>query len=61
MEWIALNWWWLSPIAIPLILGGLKVAANKTKWVWDDKIVTLLAGIWDMSKGLIPRNTTGKK
>jgi len=61
MEWIALNWWWISPIAIPIVLGGLKYTAKKTKWVWDDKVITLLAGVWDMSRGLQPRNITGKK
>jgi len=61
MEWITVNWWWLSAFAIPVGIGTLKFVANKTSWVWDDKIVTLLAGIWDMAKGSIPRNTTGPK
>jgi hypothetical protein len=61
MLWIVSNWWWISPVAVPLLLGGLKYAAKKTKWVGDDKIVTLLAGVWDMSRGIAPRSETGKK
>lgn len=60
MGWIVLNWWWLAPIVVPLAIGGLKYAAIKTPWVWDDKIITLIAGIWDMSIGHMPRNKTGK-
>jgi hypothetical protein len=61
MEWIVLNWWWISPIVIPLMIGGIKYAAYKTPWVWDDKIATLISGIYDMSRGKEPRNVTGKK
>jgi len=60
MEWVALNWYWISPIVIPLIVGGLKYTAKKTSWVWDDKITTILGGWWDMSRGHQPRNLTGK-
>ncbi|MEA3420836.1 MAG: hypothetical protein U9Q97_04065 [Acidobacteriota bacterium] len=59
MEWIALNWWWVS-LCIPVVLGILKVAAKLTKWDGDDKIITLLAGLWDMFKGRVPRTTTGR-
>ena len=59
MEWIALNWWWMS-LAIPVALGGLKIAAKLTKWDGDDKIITLLIGLWDMAKGFISKKTTRK-
>jgi len=53
MSWLALNSWWLLPIAIPAVLGGLKLLAIKTKNVHDDKIVTLLIEWWSFSKGLV--------
>ncbi len=60
MEWITANWIVLA-IAVPLGLKILKIMAKRTKWVGDDKIVTLLAGAWDMIKGQVPRKFTGKK
>ncbi len=59
MEFIIANWWWIS-FFIPGILIGLKVGAKLTKWDGDDKIVTLLAGLWDIYKGRKPRTSTGK-
>ena len=59
MEWVIANWWWLS-FCIPVVLAGLKVAAKFIPGVWDDKIVTVLAMIWDISRGRTPRHTTGK-
>jgi len=59
MEFIIANWWWLS-LCIPTVLGALKVAAKMTKWTGDDKIVTLLAGIWAIYKDKPPKVTTGK-
>jgi len=53
MEWIALNSWWLLPIAVPGVLGGLKLLAVKTKWAGDDKIVTMLIEWWKASRGLL--------
>ena len=50
--------WIVTSIGAPLILGGLKLAAKKTDWVWDDKAVTLLAGLWDIYRGKSPRNFT---
>ena len=60
LAWIALNWHWIAPIGIPVILGMLKIGANKTKWVLDDKIVTLLFGMWDIVLRKPPRNSSGK-
>jgi len=57
MEWIAANWWWLSPLLIPLIFRILEYAAKKTKWVTDDRVVTLLRGIWEMSRGRLAGKT----
>jgi len=54
MEWLALNWFWISPIAVPLVLGGLKLIAKKTKNVKDDKVITLLWEWWRMSRGILP-------
>jgi hypothetical protein len=53
MTWIAANSWWLLPIVIPGVLGGLKLLAVKTKTVKDDKIVTLLIEWWNATRGLI--------
>ncbi len=50
---IVANWWWIAPLVL-IGLGGLKLAAKKTKWVWDDKIVTLLIGLVRMSRGKEP-------
>ncbi len=60
MEWITTNWIILG-IAVPLGLKILKILAKRTKRVEDDKIVTLLAGAWDMIAGHVPRKVTGKK
>jgi len=60
MEWILTNWELAAPILVPIILWILKRQAKKTDWVFDDKLVTFLAGEWDIYKGRIPRNTTGK-
>lgn len=60
MEWFLANWGWASPIVIPIALFFLKRQAKKTPNVLDDKIVTFLAGIWDVYKGREPRKTTGK-
>ena len=54
MEWIALNWYWLAPLAATIgggVLGALKVAAKKTPSVYDDKIVTMLSGLFDQLRG----------
>jgi len=59
MTFLVANWWWLSPLGIPAILGALKVAAKLTPWAWDNKIVTLLKGIWDVTRGKTPKNWTG--
>jgi len=61
MAFLIANWWWLSPLGIPAILGAMKVAAKLTPSVQDDKIVTLLAGLWDIVRGKVPRGLTGKK
>jgi len=62
MEWIIANWWLIYTIIIPFTIGILKYTAYKTKWVWDDKIMTLICGWWDMAKGQVPKNTTnGRK
>ena len=53
MSWIAANSWWLLPIVIPAGLGGLKLLAVKTKWVGDDKIVTMLIEWWKAAQGLV--------
>jgi len=53
MGFLAANAWWLLPIAIPAVLGGLKLLAIKTKNVHDDRIVTLLIEWWNYSKGLV--------
>ncbi len=47
ITFILANWWWLSPLALTA-LGGLKIAAKKTKWVADDKVLTLLIGLVKM-------------
>jgi len=47
------NWFWIS-ILLGIILGGLKIFAKKTDWVWDDKILTLLHGLLRMSRGRSP-------
>lgn len=52
-QFIITNWWWIS-ILLGVLLGGLKILAKKTKWVWDDKIVTLLIGLLRMSRGKLP-------
>ncbi len=46
------NWWWIAPLVLAL-LGGLKLAAKRTPWVWDDRIVTLLIGLVKMTKGAV--------
>lgn len=38
----------MSPLALTA-LGGHKLAAKKTKWVGDDKILTFLIGLIKMS------------
>lgn len=57
MEWVVINWWWLSWVlnflVIPAILGLLKVIAIKTKTVKDDKITTLMIEWWLAAKGLL--------
>lgn len=60
MEWMLANWELFAPIVVPIALWFLKRYAKKSKNVWDDKLVTLLAGIWDISRKRTPRNTTGK-
>jgi len=59
MEWVVINWWWiswiLSLLVIPGGLGVLKVIATKTETVKDDRIVTLLIEWWNMSRGLLKR------
>ena len=42
----------MSPLALTA-LGGLKIAAKKTKWVGDDKILTLLIVLVKASRGKI--------
>ena len=60
MGWLLANWGLFSPIVVPIALWILKRRAKKTEAVWDDKIVTLLAGVWDISRKRTPRHTTGK-
>lgn len=38
-------------VAVPAVLGVLKVVSKKTKNVTDDKIITLLDQIWKTSFG----------
>lgn len=55
------NWWWICPvIAIPLF-GWLKKKAKKTKWVWDDKVTTLILGLLRMSIRREPLSEKRKK
>ena len=61
MEWLIANWWLVYTVIVPFAIGGLKYTAHNTKWVWDDKIMTLICGWWDMTKGQMPRNTTNNK
>jgi len=51
--WIVANWFWIS-ILLLAVLGGLKILAKKTEWVWDDHICTLLVGLIRMSRGKNP-------
>ena len=53
MEWTLTNWWWLSPLVLTG-LGGLKLLAKKTDWVWDDKILTLIIGFLRLAQGKNP-------
>jgi Co/Zn/Cd efflux system component len=52
------NWWWIS-VLLGVILGGLKILAKRTDWVWDDRIITLLIGLLRMSRGKEPVKRKG--
>ena len=52
-QFIISNWWWIS-ILLGIALGGLKILAKRTDWVWDDKIITFLIGLLRMSRGKDP-------
>ena len=46
MEWLLENWVWIgTPAVAGAGLGILKIAAKKTTWVWDDRVVTLIEGL----------------
>jgi len=47
---IIANWWIISG-ALVILLSLLKVIAIKTKWVWDDSIITLLLGWLKICRG----------
>ena len=40
------NW-----IALSIFLGALKIVASMTSWVGDDKIYTLLSGLFTQVRG----------
>jgi len=50
---VVANWWWIS-ILLLILLGGLKILAKRTDWVWDDKVMTFLTGLVRMSRGKAP-------
>jgi hypothetical protein len=60
MGFIVTHWWWIS-IFLMGILYTLKMYAKKTKWVWDDKVVTFIIGLIRMSKGKEPLSNNKKE
>ena len=60
MEWLLANWVLFSPVVVPFALWIFKRRAKKSPNVWDDKLVTFLAGLWDVYRGRTLRHTTGK-
>ena len=50
---VVANWWWISLILL-IVFSGLKLAAVKTRWVWDDAVITYILGLIRMSRGKDP-------
>jgi hypothetical protein len=58
ISFITIHWGWISILLLG-IFGILKMLAKRTKFVWDDKIITFIIGLIRMSRGKEPlsRNT----